>query len=165
MKKGSSGGSAMQRGAEHQNRVAARFLAHLLAEEPFLYPGDAVGNRVLWVRCETGEAIDDIHVKVETPIGDAGFIWIQCKTRVDLASSDGSPFVDTLRQFVDQYDRSFCPPIPSEEWERPLDYDRDAFVLAVETGSESVVSHLSSVLVRLRHSQSGTPAGSANRWI
>lgn len=159
--KGGHGGAANQRGVEHQNRVAARFLAHLLAEEPFVFPGEASGGRIEWVRCETGEAVDDIHVKIEMPSGDRGFIWAQCKTRADAETSPSNPLADTLAQFVSQFQRAEHPPTQPEEWERALVPGRDALVLVLESGSELISSHLPSILSRLRRTGALGPSDAA----
>lgn len=151
----------MQRGADHQNRVAARFLVHLLTEEPFTFPGEPVGGRVLWVRCETGESVDDIHVKIERRSGEAGFLWVQCKTAVNADISETSPFAEALAQFAGQQAPVSLPGNAPQEWDRTLEPERDALVLAVESGSAIIITHLPAVLARLRNSAALTVSGAA----
>jgi hypothetical protein len=153
-KAGASGGAAMQRGAEHQNRVTARFLVHLLAEEAFAFPGGDRPFALKWVRCETDEQVDDIHVKVESHDGEYGFVWVQCKTHVGAEKSEDSQLASALDQFIRQWEYCSATTTDPDEWQRPLHPSRDALVLAVASGPAKIINHLPAVLTRLRRNAS-----------
>lgn len=95
-----AGGKATEAGMEFQARVATWFAAQLLSDMPignvFGLPATA---RVAEVQCETGDAMDDVVVR----LADGATIHVQCKTTADIAKGEKSPLGSTLKQVVRLY--------------------------------------------------------------
>lgn len=95
-----AGGRATEAGMTFQAAVATWFAAQMLADMP-IGPqfGFASAFNILGMQCETGDALDDIVVRLE----GGGAIYIQCKTRPSLNVGADSPLGKTLDQLVDLY--------------------------------------------------------------
>src|SRR5688572_22078531 len=96
----SSGGSAMQAGANYQNRVAAWVSSRILAEQDVSPPWDLPHSVTLeYIQCETANPVDDLLVGTS----DAGRIFIQAKHELDLGTRANSDLASSIDQFVRQF--------------------------------------------------------------
>ena len=95
----SVGGSAMQGGADYQNRVAAWMATKMLSEGS----AEPIGPRgkVVYLAAETGASVDDLLVGSES--GDYAFI--QAKRRLSLSERENSDLASTVKQAVRQLTR------------------------------------------------------------
>ena len=96
-----SGGSAGSNGgARYETLVAAWYAARAVAGVTGVaILGLPVDTTVATVRRQTAAAVDDILA--ETAMG--GFIFVQCKRKVQLGDSTKSPFASAFSQFVLQW--------------------------------------------------------------
>jgi hypothetical protein len=137
----SVGGSAMQGGADYQNRVAAWFATKMLAERDAL-PLLPAGT-VSYLRSETRESVDDLLVATD----QESFAFVQAKRKISLSalptSELASVFSQCVRQFLHPEEPTLRP------WSRALDVDRDRFLLITSSDSpETLRKDLARVLER-----------------
>src|SRR5262245_6431177 len=89
----SSGGAAMQAGANYQNRVAAWVSSRILAEQDVSPPWDLPHSVTLeYIQCETGNPVDDLLVGTS----DTGRIFIQAKHELDLGTRVNSDLASSI---------------------------------------------------------------------
>jgi hypothetical protein len=158
-----AGGAATAGGMDYQHRAAAWVAVQILAEKAVSPPSawnlPAV-TTLEWLRCETGEPVDDLLVGTS----GQGHIFSQVKHTLKLSKAVKSALASALNQCVRQFVayRTVAP--GQRPWERPLDPVRDRLVLIV--GSESSASirvHLPAMLMRLRNLVPGQPLDDAAR--
>lgn len=127
----SAGGAATSGGVGFEDRVSAWFATLMLADEEGAVPFDLPETtRVKTIYAQVEEPIDDLVIETAGPDGD-GFLFIQAKRGESPSSVTSKDFRETLDQFVHQW---IVRPTPVKEkttpWDRPLDPERDRFVLA-----------------------------------
>jgi hypothetical protein len=146
------GGAATQSGINFQNRVSAWVCVHILGERSAI-PIGPVGIPA-YARFETPEPIDDILVGAV----DDGHAFVQAKRTLSLSTATDSDLGSAIDQFVRQY-VSTRSGSDSRPWRaRPLDPNKDRFVLATTSeSSASVKLHLAAVLDRIRGLTPGQP--------
>lgn len=146
------GGNATAAGVSFQAGVASYFGAALLGEKPIDRFSDLGRSVPFSIRVETEAPVDDILI--ETTAG--GFIFIQAKTSIDLASNLASPFGKTVDQFVRQW--MACESgAANRRWDRPLSLDTDRLVLAVGPQSSGTVTHDLALALRARRAGGCAP--------
>jgi hypothetical protein len=95
-----AGGRATEAGMGFQAAVATWFAAQLLADMPI---GDQFGLpqglKIIGLQCETGDALDDVVVRLD----GGGSIYTQCKTRPSLTVGTDSLLAKALDQLVKLY--------------------------------------------------------------
>ncbi|WP_225410018.1 hypothetical protein [Stigmatella hybrida] len=97
-----AGGRATETGMAFQAAVATWFAVQMLADVPVGSTfGLSAGLKISGLQCETGDAIDDIVVRLD----GGGAIYVQCKTRPALAVGSGTPLAKGLAQVVALYAR------------------------------------------------------------
>ncbi|SDF30000.1 hypothetical protein SAMN04488504_1294 [Myxococcus virescens] len=85
-----------------QASVATWFAVQMLADLPIGSAfGLPTGLKVSGLQCETGDAVDDIVVRLD----GGGAIYVQCKTRPALTVGSDTPLGMGLTQVVDLYSR------------------------------------------------------------
>jgi hypothetical protein len=147
-----SGGSAAASGVRYENLVGAWYAAQAIVGvtgAPLLdLPADV---SVVSVRSQTEAPVDDLLA--ETSAG--GFIFVQCKRKVQLGSSAGSALAAAFNQFVLQW--IVCnQSSESRSWARPLQVARDRLVLATSAESSAAVrTTLPRLLQKLRDAAPG----------
>jgi hypothetical protein len=95
-----AGGSAMQAGADFQNRVGAWIATRILAEEGSRVPWDLPAEVTLTsLRVETDRPVDDLFVSTSA----GGEVFLQVKHSLSLSADEGSPFASAVAQMVRQY--------------------------------------------------------------
>lgn len=152
----SGGDAATQGGISYQNRVAAWITVRILAEAAANPPWDLPAHTTLsLLRAETNQPIDDLLVGSSS----GEFAFIQAKHALSFGAAEDSEFASVLRQFIAQS-------LPRQEannpWERPLEPERDRFVVVVGPGSPATIrQHLPYVLARLRSLAPGQPLDAA----
>ena len=144
MRDSSVGGSAMQGGADYQNRVAAWIATKMLSEGS----AEPVGPRgkVVYLAAETGASIDDLLVGSES----GGYAFIQAKRKLFLSERENSDLASTVKQAVRQLTGSD----DAEEkrpWSRTLNPDSDRILLVTSSDSGApITAHLRAVVRRRR---------------
>ena len=94
------GGAATQAGTDYQNRVAAWYAVRILAERAATVPLDCPATATSqFLRCETGEPIDDVLVGLST----TGYIFLQAKHKISLGTTSDSELAGVIDQFVRQF--------------------------------------------------------------
>ncbi|GEN11908.1 hypothetical protein SAMN05443572_113198 [Myxococcus fulvus] len=97
-----AGGRATETGMAFQAAVATWFAVQMLADVPvgstFGLPADL---KISGLQCETGDAIDDIVVRLD----GGGAIYVQCKTRPALTAGSDTLLAKGLAQVVELYAR------------------------------------------------------------
>ena len=96
MRDSSAGGSAMQGGADYQNRVAAWIATKMLSEgsaEPI-----GPSGKVVYLAAETEASVDDLLVGSES----GGYAFIQAKRKLFLSERENSDLASTVKQAVRQ---------------------------------------------------------------
>jgi hypothetical protein len=157
--KSTAGGSATNAGVAFQSRVAAWTSVRILAGQD-VAPlwGLSSGTSLEFLRCETEQPVDDIHVGTST----SGNVFIQVKHTVRVEKAPASDLASAINQFVRQFLSSRAQTAPLRPWERPLDPDRDRLVLVVGSrSSAAIVETLPTLLARssaLTHHQPITDA-------
>jgi len=119
-----AGGRATEAGMSFQAAVTTWFAVQMLVDAPV---GSAFGLpvdlKISTLQCETGDAIDDIVVR----LGGGGTIYLQCKTRLTLTARADSPLAKTLAQVVDLYARRKRGSLPDGDVRAVLAIAEDAF--------------------------------------
>lgn len=146
-KNGSAGGRAEAAGGSYETLVAAwyciRILLGRLAHPLFDLPA---GTRFLTLRCQSGEAIDDVNCRTS----DDGVVLVQVKRSVGLTVSATSPLAKALDQFVRQQ-KAVAEHLSDAIRGRALDPSRDRLVLATRsTAPVKIRSSLARLLRGLR---------------
>lgn len=97
-----AGGRATETGMSFQGAVTTWFAAYFLADMPVgtLF-GLAQDVRINGLQCETGDALDDVVVR----LSNGGSIYVQAKTRPSLTTGRDSPLGRALEQVVELYVR------------------------------------------------------------
>jgi hypothetical protein len=134
----SVGGRAMSGGAEYQARVVAWMAVRLLTGRPLPWdlPNDPWPVRI---HMETTDVTDDSRVETST----GGYVWLQAKRRIAVASSD-------FGKAIDQMVRQVIQGRSSRTTREPIRSDTDRLVLVTSRDSPaSTVRHLRTVLDRL----------------
>jgi len=120
----SAGGRATEAGMAFQAAVTTWFAVQMLVDAPV---GSAFGLppelKISGLQCETGDAIDDIVVRLE----GGGTIYVQCKTRPALTARADSPLAKALAQVVDLYARKKWSSSPEGHVRAVLAIAEDAF--------------------------------------
>ncbi|MDQ5987912.1 MAG: hypothetical protein CSYNP_03660 [Syntrophus sp. SKADARSKE-3] len=117
------GGNATAAGIEFQAKLGAWLASLLLAERPL--DSLMTGKQIRSLRFETEAPVDDILVEA-----DGGWIFIQAKSSLTLSVALQSDLAKTANQFVRQW-LACSTGSGALGWDRPLQLDRDRFVLAV----------------------------------
>ena len=152
------GGNATAAGVSFQAGVAAFFGAALLGEKAIDLFSDLGRIVPLSIRVETEAPVDDILI--ETTAG--GFIFIQAKTSVVLASNLASPLGKTIEQFVRQW--MVCASgSGGRRWDRSLSRETDRLVLAVGPGSSDTVTQDLALALQSRRANGSAPLPSKQR--
>lgn len=98
-----AGGRATEAGMNFQAAVTTWFAVQMLVDAPIGSTfGLPVGLKISGLQCETGDAVDDIVVRLE----GGGAIYVQCKTRPALTGGADSPLAKALAQVVDLHARN-----------------------------------------------------------
>ncbi len=109
-------------------------------------PGHASTARVQYLRCQSGEAVDDILVG----FSDGGHDFVQAKRSLSLKVGENSELAKALDQCVRQVVGSRGDDKGGRPWDRPLDPARDRLVLAVgASSSKPIRDDLAAVLPRV----------------
>jgi hypothetical protein len=143
------GGSAEASGARFENLVTTWYAARALSDPSvFSLLGLPVDSTIVSIRCQTEAPVDDILIETSAP----GFVFVQCKRRVQLGNSSTSALASAIDQFVLQW--IVCgQQSESYRWARPLDPAHDRLVLAAGIGSSSsITTVLPRILRKLRDS-------------
>lgn len=154
----SAGGAAAAGGTNFEARAAGWYGVYMLAEAgaPAL-PGRAADARVLYLRCQTGESVDDILVG----FSDGAHDFVQAKRSLSLEVAEDSELAKSLDQCVRQVVASHTGK-GERPWDRPLDPARDRLVLAVgPTSSKPIREDLHAVLERVGPLHPGQPLSDA----
>lgn len=143
MTKNTGGGKATTAGTTFQENVAAWFAVLILAEADSEPPCSLPSNTTLIdLIAETLQPIDDLQVGTSAD----GVLLIQVKTTVSLSETN-EVFLSIASQFSRQYFRN----VGRSHNRRPLDLDRDRFVLAVSHAAPATVRlHLRRALDAIR---------------
>jgi len=149
---GGPGGGA---GYRYQDRVAAYFAAAVLAEQGWApvcgLPRDIGAD---WVQCEAPEPVDDILVHTSRD----GYLFIQAKRSLRIATASDSPLGSALSQFI----RQFRSGAPARGGRRSLDPERDRLLLVISARCLATVRVvLRDLLDHVRALQPGAPLASA----
>jgi len=141
MARHTAGGAAAASGMDFQHRVSAWMAVRILAEKGASPLWDLpVYVTLEWLKCETGEPVDDLLVGTSA----GGHVFCQIKHRLELSKAPNSRFASVLEQFVHQF-------IARQQTQQPLDPQKDRLVLITSSNSpETVRIHLRSVLDRIR---------------
>ncbi len=146
------GGDATASGVRFQASLGAFIGAELVAERPLdprLRLGDA---KPLWVRFETEAPVDDILVATDA----GGFVAIQAKVSLQVSRKPDSEFAKTVGQLIRHY-LACHTGNGGREWDRPLDQQRDRFLIAVGPKSSAPIrQHLAEGLNARRQPGIGT---------
>src|ERR1700722_1152906 len=141
-KRSSAGGSAMQAGADYQNRVAAWLATRMLAGREGR-PLSRSGT-IQFIRSEKGESVDDLLVG--TDLGHFGFI--QAKRKLSLSALDESELASVFSQAVRQVLHASEP--EKRPWSRALNPEHDKLLLVTSSESPDTITHdLAIVLKRV----------------
>jgi hypothetical protein len=142
----SGGGSAPAAGVPFQGAVGALFAASGMAPQKADERLELGAEQVLAFRFETEAPVDDILIETSGP----GWLFFQAKTNLSFGEQPASEMVKTVEQTVRQW--KLCSEGDgSKRWNRPLDNDKDRFVIAVGPRTpKTVASDLSEALSRRR---------------
>ena len=149
-----AGGSAMQAGADFQNRVGAWIATRILAEEGSRVPWDLPAEVTLTsLRVETDRPVDDLFVITSA----GGEVFLQVKHSLSLSASEGSPLASAVVQIVRQYYVwQQAQVFGATKTARGLTSHR--LVLAVGPNSPATIKHhLRDALSRVRGREPGQP--------
>ena len=140
------GGSAPAAGVPFQGAVGALFAASGMAPQKADERLELGAEQVLAFRFETEAPVDDILIETSGP----AWLFFQAKTNLPFGEQPASEMVKTVEQIVRQW--KLCSQGDgSKRWNRPLDKDKDRFVIAVGPGTpKTVASDLSEALSRRR---------------
>ena len=154
------GGSAPAAGVPFQGAIGALFAGSGMAPQKADERLELDSEQVLAFRFETEAPVDDILIETSGP----GWLFFQAKTNLQFGEQPASEMVKTVEQIVRQW--KLCSEGDgSKRWNRPLDKDKDRFVIAVGPGTpQTVASDLSEALSRRREGSgprhhSGKPQG------
>lgn len=152
MKRSSTGGAGTSGGVGHEDRCLAWFAAHLLTEDRL--PGWASGHRIVGVGSQTARSVDDVGAVTDA----GGWLMVQAKKRLQLASAEESALAEALRQLVDAVIDEVPSSPPRQHLLRPLDWTIDrVLLLADEQAPATVRDHLARVIDRLRTHPEAVP--------
>jgi len=129
---------------QYENLVTAWYGARALGGSATpIGLGLPVDTSIMSIRCQTEAAVDDILVETVPK----GFVFVQCKRKVELSERPDSPFADALDQFVRQW--ILCEDrVDALHWAKPLDSTRDRLVLATTSETSAPVARTLSALLR-----------------
>ena len=140
MRDSSAGGSAMQGGADYQNRVAAWIATKMLSEgsaEPI-----GPSGKVVYLAAETEASVDDLLVGSES----GGYAFIQAKRKLSLSERENSDLASTVKQAVRQLT---ADDVKKRPWSRSLNPGSDRILLVTSSDSGAPITvHLRSVMRR-----------------
>ncbi len=157
---GSRAGSPPEKvGGSFEDRVVAWYLAATLAEEEISAQlGFDTNVALKWIRCQTGEAVDDFLINTSA----GGFIFGQVKHSLNLSKSEKSPLGKTVDQFVRQFIKSRDEPDRPNPWSRPLDPGKDKLVaVGGRRTSSKIWIDLPNLLAHVRGLVEGQPLETA----
>jgi hypothetical protein len=141
---GSAGGRAEATGGGYETLVAAwycvRILLGRLAHPLFDLQAD---TRLVGLRCQAGEAVDDVNVMTS----DNGVLFVNVKRSVGLTTGQDSSLAKAIDQFVRQY-KSASGHTSEAVRGRRLDPARDRLVLATRTTAPSKIKGALTRLLR-----------------
>ncbi|MCU1336692.1 MAG: hypothetical protein JWO19_2273 [Bryobacterales bacterium] len=139
---GSGGGTATHAGTNYQNRVAAWFAVHILAEQDAVPPLDLPASVTMEsLQAETAHAVDDLAVATSA----GASVLSQAKHSLSLQTAADSQLGTAISQFVREY-RAAQP---------PLDPAKDRLVITTSSlSSAPIKTHLPAFLTRVRSSSS-----------
>jgi hypothetical protein len=150
------GGSAPAAGVPFQGALGAFVAAAGMAPRKVDERLELGDELVLSFRFETEAPVDDILIETSGP----GRLFFQAKTNLRFGERATSEMVKTVEQIVRQW--KLCSEGDgSKGWNKPLDKDKDRFVIAVGPGTpETVAAELSEALSRRREGSvpAATPA-------
>jgi hypothetical protein len=149
------GGSAPAAGVSFQAAVGAFFAVSGMAPCKVDERLELGAERILSFRFETEAPIDDILILTSGP----GRLFFQAKTNLRFGEQPSSEMVKTVEQIVRQW--KLCSAGDgSKGWNKPLDPDRDRFVIAVGPGTPDTVAAELSEALSLRR-EGSVPAGTS----
>ncbi|MEU3166912.1 hypothetical protein [Streptosporangium sp. NPDC006930] len=130
----------------------AWFAAHLLTEDRL--PGWASGHRVVGVGSQTARPVDDVGAVTDA----GGWLTVQAKKRLQLASAEDGALAEALRQLVDAVIDEVPSSPPNQHLLRSLDWNIDrVLLLGDEQAPVTVRDYLARVTDRLRTHPEAVP--------
>jgi hypothetical protein len=144
------GGNATAAGVTFQASIGAIFCAQMLAERSLDSRFELGVAKPKAIRFESEARLDDIAIETD----EGGWLLVQAKTSLSLASSLNSELGKTVEQIVTQWHASAAGS-GERGWNRPLDVGRDRLVIAVGAGAAgSVTNDLAKALASTRANHS-----------
>lgn len=151
MTESSAGGSAAAGGVGHEGRCLAWFAAYMLVEVPL--PPWASGRLVEAVGGQTNRPVDDVGLITDND----GWVTVQAKKALRVATAESSPLAEALGQLVD-IELKGVPDGPYVKSLRAIDGERDlVLVLTDDSAPQTVDRYLAPVTDRLRDLPDGVP--------
>ena len=129
--------------------MTAWYSVLMLSEHPLSSHLAPSNSHVRSLYCESRADVDDLLVRHTND----GVIYIQAKSgkALSLSEKTDSKLADTLDQFVRQYLASGEDAYGPAKWKRPIDPEKDKFVIAIDEGYPNTIkSELKTALNKVR---------------